>query len=66
MGIRVTSGTWKSEREMIGIVSEAETKYYGGKVCALIVQVYVPQNTAKIYMFHIFCLMYIIWFLDIF
>ena len=35
MGIHVTSGTWKSEREMIGIVSEAETKYYGGKVCAL-------------------------------
>ena len=32
MGIRVTSGTWKSEREMIGIVSEAETTYYGGKV----------------------------------
>jgi hypothetical protein len=30
------------------------------------IQVYVPQNAAKIYMFHIFCLMYIIWFLDIF
>ncbi|CAB4007510.1 ATP-binding cassette sub-family A member 3-like [Paramuricea clavata] len=29
MDIRVTPGTWKSEREMIGIVSEAETEYYG-------------------------------------
>ena len=30
MGINVTSGNWKSENEMIGIVTEAETLYYGG------------------------------------
>ena len=29
-------------------------------------QVYVPQNTTQIYMFHIFCQMYITWPVNIF
>ena len=32
MGIKVTAEDWKSENEMIDIVSEAQDLYYAGKL----------------------------------
>ena len=39
MGVSVTNDSWKSEDEMVREVSEAETKYYGGKMGMLKVSV---------------------------